>query len=78
MMLAVRSELLMHFIISLTITALFKMERIILQFSFRMINCRILKDSSLNANNRELNYCSECHCSIMERFEIQLAWLDLF
>lgn len=49
-----------------------------LQFSFRMINCRILKDSSLNANNRELNYCSECHCSIMEQFEIQLAWLDLF
>lgn len=68
----------MHFTISLTITALFKMKRIILLFSFRVINCRILKDSSLNANNRELNYCSECHCSIMEQFEIQLAWLDLF
>lgn len=77
-MLAVWSEFLMHFTISLTITALFKMKRIILLFSFRVINCRILKDSSLNANNRELNYCSECHCSIMEQFEIQLAWLGLF
>lgn len=78
MMPAVWGELLMHFTISLTITALFRMERITLLLSFRMINCRILKDSSLNANNRELNYCSECHCSIMEQFEIQLAWLDLF
>lgn len=78
MMPAVWGELLMHFTISLTITALFRMERITLLLSFRMINCRILKDSSLNANNRELNYCSECHCGIMEQFEIQLAWLDLF
>lgn len=75
---AVWGELLMHFTISLTITALFRMERITLLLSFRMINYRILKDPSLNANNRELNYCSECHCSIMEQFEIQLAWLDLF
>lgn len=71
-------EFLMHFTISLTITALFRMERILLLCSFRMINCRILKDSSWNANNRELNYCSECHCNIMEQFEIQLAWLGLF
>lgn len=49
---AVCGEFLMHFTISLTITALFRMERIILLCSFRMINCRILKDSSLNANNR--------------------------
>lgn len=71
-------EFLVHFTISLTITALFRMERIILLCSFRMINYRILKDSSWNANNRELHYCSECHCNIMEQFEIQLAWLDLF
>lgn len=75
---AVWSELLMHFTISLTITALFRIERITLLFSFRKINGRLLKDSSLNANNRELNYCSECHCSIIEQFEIQLAWVDLF
>lgn len=70
-------EFLMHFTISFTITALSRM-KIILLCSFRMINCRIWKDSSQNANNRELNYCSECHCKIMEQFEIQLAWLDLF